>query len=70
MCNIWTEWNGPPQNNRFTIVKSKYECFYSYGDNGMDVGNTIVNCSTVWLLETAGVSTFDKGMIVNHKNHK
>lgn len=38
-----TELNGP-HNDRFTMVKSRYECFYSYGDNGIDVRNTTVNC--------------------------
>lgn len=41
--DLRTELNGP-HNDRFTIVKSRYECFYSYGDNGIDVRNTTVNC--------------------------
>ncbi|XP_036826014.1 uncharacterized protein LOC110489625 isoform X3 [Oncorhynchus mykiss] len=51
-----------------TVVKGKYECFYSYNTEGINVGNTTVECDTIWILETAGVRrSTDKGLIVNRK---
>ena len=65
--NIRTELNGP-HNDRFTNAKGKYECFNSYGDSGIDVGNTAVNCKTIWVLETAGVREFDdKGLAMYYR---
>ena len=56
------------QLDKSTIVKGKYECFYSYGTDGIDVGNTTVKCATIWVLESAGVRTFDeKGLFENRK---
>nr|XP_029536203.1 uncharacterized protein LOC115141463 [Oncorhynchus nerka]XP_029536204.1 uncharacterized protein LOC115141463 [Oncorhynchus nerka] len=65
--DIRTELNGP-QLDGSTVVKGKYECFYSHNTEGIDVGNTTVECDTIWVLQTAGVRrNKDKGLIANRK---
>lgn len=39
------------------MIKGIYECFYSHNTEGIDVGNTTVECDTIWVLETTGVDS-------------
>lgn len=48
-------------------MKGKYECFFSHVDNGIDVGNTMVECKTIWVLETAEVRKFDEKGLIMHR---